>query len=63
MMEQEKTILNKEGIKKLVHIFYAYVKRYDLLAPVFNNRIKDCWPQHLQKMYSFRTTVLFAENN
>ncbi|MEO8406653.1 MAG: group III truncated hemoglobin [Chitinophagaceae bacterium] len=62
-MEQTKDIINKEDIKQLVDAFYANVRRDDLLAPIFNERIGDRWPQHLEKMYSFWTTVLLAEND
>ena len=63
MMTQKKEILNKEDIKKLVDTFYANVRKDDLLAAVFNERIQDRWPQHMEKMYSFWATVLLAEND
>src|SRR5690348_13166095 len=62
-MEHIKDILNKEDIIQLVDTFYAKVREDDLLAPIFNERIRDHWPQHLEKMYSFWGTVLLAENN
>ena len=30
-------------------------------APIFNERIQNRWPQHLEKMYSFWQTVLLNE--
>jgi hemoglobin len=59
----KKDILDREGIKKLVDTFYANARKDDLLAPIFNERIKDDWPQHLEKLYSFWATVFLAENN
>lgn len=50
-------------IKKLVDTFYGKIRTDNLLGPIFNERIKDQWPRHLEKMYSFWTTVLFAENS
>ena len=62
-MEHTKDILNKEDIKRFVDSFYSKVRTDNLLAPIFNERINDRWPQHLEKMYSFWTTVLLAENS
>lgn len=61
-MGQTKDILNAADIKKIVDNFYGKVRTDGLLAPIFNERIKDRWPQHLEKMYSFWRTVLFAED-
>jgi hemoglobin len=33
-----------------------------LLADIFNNKIEDRWPQHLEKMYRFWQTVLLEEH-
>lgn len=60
-MEQTTDILNAAEIKKLVDTFYSKVRTDILLGPVFNERLKDRWPQHLEKMYSFWTIVLLAE--
>jgi hemoglobin len=60
-MEETKDIITLEDIKTLVDAFYEKVKRDDLLAPIFNERIQDRWPQHLKKMYAFWQTVLLDE--
>ena len=57
-----KEILSLEEIKLLVDTFYGWVRKDELLAPIFNNVIKDNWPAHLQKMYSFWQTVLLEEH-
>jgi hemoglobin len=62
-MNEKKDILNEDDIKQFVDSFYGKVKIDDLLGPVFNERIKDKWPQHLQKLYSFWSTVLLGQNN
>lgn len=61
-MTEAKDILTLEDIKKLVDSFYGKVREDELLAPIFNERIQDRWPQHLEKMYSFWQTVLLQEH-
>lgn len=60
-MEETKDILTLEDIKILVDAFYEKVRQDELLAPIFNERIKDRWLQHLEKMYAFWQTVLLDE--
>jgi hemoglobin len=55
-------ILDIDDIKRLVNAFYAKVREDEVLSPVFEERIKDRWPQHLEKMYSFWQTVLLDEH-
>ena len=40
-----------DDIKILVDNFYGNVRKDELLAKVFNDRIQDRWPQHVEKMY------------
>ncbi|ELR70548.1 hypothetical protein C900_03529 [Fulvivirga imtechensis AK7] len=47
-------------IKILVDHFYLKVRHDDLLGPVFESRIRGHWHPHLQKMYTFWDSVLFA---
>ena len=61
-MKKEKEILNLDDIKILVDFFYEKVKNDTLLSPVFDNVIKDNWPQHLEKMYRFWQTVLLDKH-
>lgn len=49
-------------IKILVDTFYDKVKNDNFLAPIFNERIKDRWPVHLEKMYTFWQTVLLDDH-
>lgn len=60
-MNEEKDILNLEDIKLLVDTFYTRVRADDLLGPVFDERIQDRWPRHLDIMYRFWQTVLLDE--
>ena len=58
---EAKDIITLEDITTLVDVFYEKVRQDELLAPIFNERIQDRWPQHLEKMYSFWQTVLLDE--
>jgi hemoglobin len=58
----KKDIESTDDIKKLVNIFYDKIRLNDLLGPVFNNVIKDKWPEHLEKMVRFWQTILLYEN-
>ena len=60
-MEEIKDILTPQDIKTLVDAFYEKIRRDELLSPIFNERIENRWPQHLEKMYSFWQTVLLDE--
>lgn len=61
-MEAKKNIIQLEDIKLLVDSFYGKVREDEHLAPIFNQRIGDKWPEHLEKMYRFWQTVLLAEH-
>lgn len=54
-----KDISNIEDIKLMVDTFYDKVRKDDLLGPIFNDKLQDRWPMHLQKMYGFWQTILF----
>lgn len=55
-------ILTLDDIKLLVDTFYERVRDNELLAPVFDERIQNNWPHHLEKMYRFWQTVLLDEH-
>lgn len=61
-MKEKKEITSIEDIKLLVDNFYGKVKVDLLLGDIFNDTIKDRWPQHLEKMYRFWQTVLLGEH-
>ncbi len=54
----KKDINTIEDIKLMVDTFYDFVRNDELLGPIFNERIANNWPQHLEKMYRFWQTVL-----
>lgn len=51
-----RTGIDEAMIERLVHAFYAKVRTDDLLALVFDERIKD-WEPHLQRMCAFWSSV------
>jgi hemoglobin len=53
-----KDITSIEDIKLLVDTFYTAVRQDDVLGPVFNGKIGDQWPKHLDTMYRFWQTIL-----
>ncbi len=61
-MDDKKDLLNLDDIRNLVDSFYGKVRSDELLAPIFNERIQDRWPVHLEKMYRFWQTVLLGEH-
>ena len=61
-MNNTKEIISLDDIKKMVDTFYGKVRKDKLIGPIFNERIQDRWPQHLEKMYTFWQTVLLGEH-
>ena len=50
-MEQKNDIQSLSDIEDLVNHFYERVRTNVHLKDIFNDVIKDKWPEHLQKMY------------
>jgi hemoglobin len=61
-MQGKKDILSLEDVKLLVDTFYGKVREDELIGPIFDERIRDRWPEHLAKMYTFWQTVLLGEH-
>jgi hemoglobin len=62
LSEEKKEILSLEDIKLLVNTFYDKVRDDKLIGSIFNERIQNRWPEHLNKMYTFWQTVLLGEH-
>lgn len=58
----KKDIESRSDIELLVNEFYKQVQTDDLIGAIFNEIIKDQWPKHLSKMYSFWETVLLGNH-
>ena len=51
-------MLSEDDIKKVVHAFYAEVRKDDLLAPVFATKIKDDdWDRHMSHIADFWSSI------
>ncbi|RYZ99645.1 MAG: group III truncated hemoglobin [Sphingobacteriaceae bacterium] len=61
-MANQVEILSLDDIKLLVDTFYDRIREDELLGPIFDERIQDRWPIHLEKMYKFWQTVLLQEH-
>jgi hemoglobin len=55
-------ITTLEDIKLLVDTFYNKVQKDEFIGPVFNEKIGNRWPEHLEKMYRFWQTILLEEH-
>jgi hemoglobin len=55
-------IKNLDDIKLLVDTFYTKVQKDTLIGPVFNEKIGNQWPTHLERMYRFWQTILLEEH-
>jgi hemoglobin len=51
-----------DDVKLLVNTFYEKVREDETLADIFNERIGNRWPEHLEKMYRFWQTVLLEDH-
>lgn len=56
-------IRTADDIRLLVDGFYGQVQVDPLIGGIFNGVIRDRWPQHLEKMYTFWGTVLLGEES
>ncbi len=56
-------IATADDIRLLVDGFYGQVRVDPLIGGIFNGVIRDRWPEHLAKMYTFWGTVLLGEES
>ncbi|GAA4751092.1 group III truncated hemoglobin [Flavisolibacter ginsenosidimutans] len=59
---RQQDILSLDDVKQLVNTFYGKVREDETLAGIFNERIGNRWPEHLEKMYRFWQTVLLEDH-
>ena len=53
-------IRNTDDVELLIHAFYTQAQKDELLAPIFEMRIKDGeWEAHMKRIIDFWNTVLF----
>ncbi len=53
--------IDRAGLTRMVHAFYARVQEDDLLGPVFHARMRGPWSEHLDKMVDFWSAALLRE--
>lgn len=46
-------------IDRLVETFYARIRDHQTLGPVFEKRLSGRWPEHMEKMKSFWSSIAF----
>ncbi len=51
---------NEAVIRSIVHSFYGEVRRDDLLAPVFEPRLREHWQEHLEIMVDFWSSIILT---
>ena len=51
--------ISEEALGRLVGRFYARVRQDPLLGPVFNGAIDD-WPEHLERLQAFWSSVMLT---
>jgi len=54
-----KSPITEESLKLLVDTFYSRVRQDDLIGPVFNGAIDD-WPEHLERLQAFWSSVMLT---
>lgn len=56
----KRVIKSRDEIKDLVDLFYSAVRKDQSIGPIFNQVIGHNWSTHLERMYQFWETLLFA---
>lgn len=51
--------IDEDSLRALVELFYARVRRDPLIGPVFNGAI-DNWPEHLDRLQAFWSSVMLT---
>jgi hemoglobin len=57
-----KDITNIEDIQLMVDTFYTNARKDELIGRIFDEKIGNRWPEHLEKMYRFWQTILLEEH-
>ena len=51
--------ITEARLRDLVHLFYGRVRKDPLIGPVFNRAIDD-WPEHLERLQAFWSSVMLT---
>lgn len=63
MSEHRQILQSREQIILLVDKFYDKVKQDPLIGPIFVEKAKVNWDEHLPKLYNFWEDLLFGSEN
>lgn len=55
----ETTTIDEAALGRLVRLFYARVREDQALGPIFNGAVED-WPEHLEKLTHFWSSVMLG---
>ena len=55
----DQAVIDETQLEKLIPHFYATVRADPLLGPVFNDAVGD-WPEHLDKLVAFWSSVMLT---
>lgn len=59
-----KEIEIREDVERLVHAFYAKIRKHEVLGPIFDMHLsEEEWPPHLDKLTDFWDTNLLGARN
>lgn len=61
-IHMKQDISSRPDVELLVNEFYAKVQKNQLIGPIFIGAIQD-WQPHLEKMYTFWSSILLNENS
>jgi hemoglobin len=51
--------IDEESLRQLIDLFYARVRADDVIGSLFNEAVGD-WPEHLDKLQSFWSSVMLT---
>ena len=51
--------IDEDSLRSLVDLFYSRVRRDPLIGPVFNRAVHD-WPEHLDRLQAFWSSVMLT---
>lgn len=61
MCKERKDIANANDIRVFVNEFYKRIREDELLGNIFNQKIGEGWPVHLEKMVGFWQSLLLSD--
>ena len=56
---QRRRAIDEDGLRQLVDTFYARVRQDRMIGPIFN-RVVDDWPEHLDRLHAFWSSVMLT---